>query len=146
MVGSSGRIVIDMDLVNNGEDAYDALAHLTWSPADAFTYIKAVGDKNLDVTCSPITSSSSTGVEKREGVVNCQLGSPLMPSKRRTSIGVHFQLSAIKQQTSIEMPEVVQFALHLKSSNADEAGHEMNNQRHLSLPLRIKTDLYVYRG
>ena len=57
VVGSSGRIVIDMDLVNNGEDAYDALAHLTWSPADAFTYIKAVGDKNLDVTCSPITSS-----------------------------------------------------------------------------------------
>ena len=160
VLGSSGLTVMDVEVFNGGEDAFDAFAHLTWSPSDAFSFIKVsssivdAGDgkgSSVVVSCSSLSSSvgdeTTTGVDNGGGSdgVACQLGNSLtLPALRSASFSVHLK-PTLKQQNKAESisATAVQFSLKLSSSNPDEAGHEADNQANLSLAVRVKTHLYV---
>jgi hypothetical protein len=48
VLGSCGLTVIDIEVLNGGEDALDAFATLTWTPADAFSFIKVLSSSVVD--------------------------------------------------------------------------------------------------
>lgn len=172
VLGSCGLTVIDIEVLNGGEDALDAFATLTWTPADAFSFIKVLSSSVVDgfgkindgtpivVSCSSspfvlsIVNSDDTTAASVGAVgggvaaaidngVACQLGNSLiLPALRSVSFSVYLK-PTLRQQNKVEDAATATISLKLSSSNPDEAGHEADNQANLSLPVRIKTNLYV---
>jgi len=138
-VGSDERLEISMEIINEGEDAYETNFFLDLP--ESINYIKTelrdeVSDGLPYGTTPPVLCSPPT---LRNGhVLKCDLGNP-MGRNSKVSFRILLQptVNFLEDVSSFEM------SLAVNSSNPDRAETSADNQVQFSLPVRVKTDLRI---
>lgn len=138
-VGSDERLEISMEIINEGEDAYEANFFLDLP--ESINYIKtelreAVSEGLTYGTTPPVLCSPPT--LRNEHVLKCDLGNP-MAGNSKVSFRILLQptVNFLEDVSSFEM------SLAVNSSNPDSSETSADNHAQFSLPVRVKTDLRI---
>jgi len=135
-VGSDERLELSLEVVNDGEDAYEANFYLDLP--ESINYIKtellevsSQGGTSPPVLCSPPS-------QRNEHVLKCDLGNP-MAGNSKVSFRILLQptVNFLEDVSSFEM------SLAVNSSNQDSSETLSDNHVQFSLPVRVKTDLRI---
>ena len=131
-MGSDERLHLDIEVFNDGEDAYESSFHLDLP--ESVNYVKAElrgGAGRPPVLCS-------APAERNQHTLKCGLGNPMAAATR-------VAFTVILQPTVHFLEDVSAFpmALTVNSSNPDAAATADDNTAAFSLPVRVKTDLRI---
>merc|ERR1719233_1819512 len=136
-VGSDERLEISIEIVNNGEDAYEAYFFM-YLP-ESINFIKTeLNPDNEDrglgtppLLCSPPTLHN-------QHVLKCEMGNPMAANSE-----VSFRILLQPTVNYLEDVSSLEISLAVNSSNPDSPDTAADNQVQLSLPVRVKTDLRI---
>ena len=134
-VGSEDRLELDIEVFNDGEDAYEANFYLELP--ESVNYVKtelrgtAAGGAVPPVLCSAPS-------DRNGHTLKCDLGNPMVAGGR-------VAFSVLLQPTVFFLEDVSAFPMQLtvNSSNPDSMETLADNTASFSLPVRVKTDLRV---
>lgn len=152
ILGSGGRLEIEVSVVNAAEDAFEATVYLHLPPEVSFVKIDRAEESDaISILCSPPTDGTGR-------VLRCEIGNPL-PAFRTAVFGIHLQPSSSLVASSNQqhdsffsgssstsetmMKKSLDFLLEVNSTNPEEASQMFDNRLELSLPIRIQTDLFI---
>ena len=130
LMGSEDKLEIQADIINRGEDAFNAILEV--HVPRGVNYVNAnTGGSGVSILCSsPNPRNNNT--------LSCEVGNPL-------KAGSTVALSIVLQpQTEGLMEPISEFAFHVasKSSNPEE-GSDADNTFTLTVPIRVETDFRV---
>merc|ERR1719233_1804169 len=136
-VGSDERLEISIEIVNNGEDAYEAYFFM-YLP-ESINFIKTqLNPDNEDrglgtppLLCSPPTLHN-------QHVLKCEMGNPMAANSE-----VSFRILLQPTVNYLEDVSSLEISLAVNSSNPDSPDTAADNQVQLRLPVRVKTDLRI---
>ena len=164
-MGGDERLEISLEVVNDGEDAYEANFYLDLP--ESINYIKtellevsSQGGTSPPVLCSPPS-------QRNEHVLKCDLGNPMAGNSKVNIFRSKHSLELVNMQiftiiSSLYHPVQVSFrillqptvnfledvssfemSLAVNSSNQDSSDTAADNRVQFSLPVRVKTDLRI---
>lgn len=146
ILGSGGRLEIEVSVLNAAEDAFEATVYLHLPPQVSFVKIDRAEESDAtSILCSP--PADDTG-----RVLRCDIGNPL-PAFRTAVFGIHLQpihsslidggSSSSSELNSKTTSSSLDFLLEVNSTNPEEASQMFDNRLELSLPIRVQTDLFI---
>ena len=145
ILGSGGRLEIEVSVLNAAEDAFEATVYLHLPPQVSFVKIdRAEESDTISILCSP-------PVDDTGRVLRCDIGNPL-PAFRTAVFGIHLQPSSSliggsndngNGDTKSKTTSSLDFLLEVNSTNPEEASQMFDNRLEISLPIRVQTDLFI---
>ena len=131
LMGSEDKLEIQADIINRGEDAFNAIFEV--HVPRGVNYINAnTGGSGVSILCSsPNPRNNNT--------LSCEVGNPL---KAGSTVSISILL---KPQTEGLLEPISEFTFYVtsKSSNPEEGGSEEDNSFVLTVPIRVETDFRV---
>lgn len=128
--GSNERLVVDVNIYNAGEDAFGSEFLLHLPPTLSFINTDR-NSSNFDILCWPPGEDSGP-------VLRCDIGNPL---EQRQTAALRVLLQPVPDVTKPD--RVISFHLQVSSIYKEEAAKAADNQKNLTLDLRVDTDLII---
>ncbi|KAL0113860.1 hypothetical protein PUN28_011297 [Cardiocondyla obscurior] len=130
LLGSGKRLELEILVQNVGEDAFEATYNLKLPAGIDYIKIERIETLEIPVHCSaPKQSNNNT--------LRCDIGNPLPQGKL-----VKFKV-LLQPVTSHGMKPVYEFYMHVNTTNPENSDTTRDNDKYLTLPIWIETDLRV---
>ncbi|KAI4498187.1 hypothetical protein M0802_006673 [Mischocyttarus mexicanus] len=130
LLGSGKKLELEILVINNGEDAFEATYNIQLPPGIDYIKIERIDKTEVPVQCSaPKQSNNNT--------LRCDIGNPLPQTQL-----VNFKV-LLQPVTSSSMAPSYEFYMEVNTTNPENGTTTNDNSWHLSLPIWIETELLV---
>ncbi|CAB3370851.1 Hypothetical predicted protein [Cloeon dipterum] len=131
LLGSEKRLEFIVEVFNGGEDAFESMFYLTIPPGLNYINIERLGvDPSVAIQCSAPSSATNN-------TLRCDIGNPL-PSRKLLKFKVLLQ-----PYWAQGTPSRFDFRLDVNSTNPEVEDDYTNNQKSVSIPIMVDTDLQI---
>ena len=140
VLGRSDPLTIDVEVSNDGEDAFETMFYLHLPVGVDYVKMQQTGgSQSVAVTCTHRGGSrqpTTASLEGNENVVMCDIGNPLSAGQKAR---FNVFLSPIVSQLSLD--NALNFTASVNSSNPERLAEQRNNQVTFRLPLFAEAQL-----
>ncbi|XP_044732044.1 integrin alpha-PS2 isoform X2 [Chrysoperla carnea] len=128
VLGSNEKLKIDVEVQNEGEDAFEAMFNMKIPEGVNFTKIERLDSSKADI---PVTCSAPSSANNR--TLKCDIGNPLPRDKL-----VHFNVVL-----ELETKPSYDFYINVNSTNPENNNSVSDNFKHISVGILVETHFSI---